>query len=158
VYNNNAAIAGTPHTILDFSGAFSLTNIDGERVVIDTPAKFIEEASSDSFSSTTSNAFQTKVTTTLNLVSGKYKVGWYYEWGHGSTTRSFRGRVTINGTDISGHYQEVKDNNVAQLHPASGFYYYTGSGNTTINLDYCSSAAGQTARIQRARIEIWRVS
>jgi len=157
VYSNNAAVVGTPHTTLDFSDSFSLTNIDGERVVIDTPAKFIEEASSDSFSSTTSNAFQTKVTTTLNLVSGKYKVGWYYEWGHGSNSQSFRGRVTINGTDISGHYQEVKDNAAAQWQTEGGFYYYTGSGNTIINLDYCSSTTGQTARIQRARLEIWRV-
>lgn len=83
---------------------------------------------------------------------------WYYEWGHGSTSQSFRSQVTVNSDVIAEHYQEVKDNAAAQWHNSSGFYYYTGSGNTIINLNYCSSSAGQTARIRRARLDVWRVS
>ena len=159
VYNNGVAVSGTPHTTLDFTGNLSVADVDGDRVTIGLPLGFYTEISSDGYSSTTSNSFQNKLTTTLsNLPYGKYKVGWYYEWGFSSTSSSFRAMITVNSDVIAEHYQEVKDSNAAQWHNSSGFYYYTGSGNTTINLDYCASSAGQTARIQRARLEVWRVS
>ena len=154
IQSNGVAVTGTPHSTLNFIGP-TITNIGGGTVNI--IGGFITEISSDALSSTTSNVYQNKLTTTLNLSAGKYKISFYYEWGYSSASANFQGRLTVNDTVVASHIQEPKDTNAAQSHNVSGFYYYTGSGNTVINLDYCSGTNGQTSRIKNARIDVWRV-
>lgn len=119
-----------------------------------------QETSSDSESSTTSTTYQQKVRlTTPSLPSGKYRIGWYYEWRYDDDRSDFRGRVQINDTTtIMEHQQEPKDEGSNQWYPASGFGYVTQSGILNIDLDYCSDDWGDTSAIRRARLEIWRVS
>ena len=119
------------------------------------------EGSSDGESSTTNTSFQQKLRlTTGSLPSGKYRVGWSYEWSFSSTSYDFKAQVQINdSTTIAEHQEEPQDSGSDQWHKAGGFYYHTGSGVLNIDIDYCrSSSSGGTAYIRRARLEIWRVS
>jgi len=117
-----------------------------------------QEGSSDAESSTTSGTFQQKLRiTTGSLPSGKYRIGWSYEW-HKSGLTDFVSQVQVNDTTtIMSGYEEAPDAGSDQWFPRSGFYYYTGSGVLNIDLDYHDGGA-DTAYIRRARLEIWRVS
>lgn len=116
------------------------------------------QASSDSESTTTSTSFQQKLRlTTASLPSGTYRIGWFYEWGMSSLT-DFRSQVQINdATTCMEGFEEAVDAGADQYFPRGGHYYHTGSGVLNIDLDYCQNGGG-TARIRRARLEIWRVS
>lgn len=115
-----------------------------------------------SLSTTTSTAYQNKVTITTGIVAaGTYRIGWSYGWYFTSTSYDFLGRVQVNNTTtIFEHRQEPQDTGTDQIHPVSGFYYYTVESPTslTIDLDYCSGSAGNTAGIRSAILEFWRVS
>ena len=118
--------------------------------------------SSDTSSSTTSSTFQLKLSLSTGTVpAGVYRIGWYYEWGYNGGTTDFRAQVQINNTTtIMEQRQEPQDVGTDQWHPVGGFYNYTAatSAALTIDLDYCSSAAGSTSYIRNARLEFWRVS
>ena len=120
-----------------------------------------QEISSLGLSSTTSTTFQDKIDwTTASLPIGKYRLGWTYAWSFSSTGDDFEGRIQLNGTDIMLHAQEPKDSGTDQLHRHSGFEYFdvTTAGTQDINLQYRTDDAADTAFIQRARLELWRVS
>jgi hypothetical protein len=117
------------------------------------------QTSSDSQSSTTSTTPVQKVRlTTGTLVSAAvYRIGWSFEWQHGSGSTNADYRVQINDTtSIMEATMEPQD--VSNWHPVGGFYYVTGAGaSVNIDLDYWA-ATGGTTYIRRARLEIWRVS
>lgn len=136
---------------------------DGSNWVADTVTNLFgsefQEASSLGLSSTTSTTFQNKLTlVTPALPAGNYRIGWSYSWSYGSTGNDFEARVTLNAVDIMNHAQEPKDAGTDQLHRHTGFEYQAISGINTIELDYRTDSGGVTAWIQRARLEIWRVS
>lgn len=119
-----------------------------------------QESSSLGLSSTNSTTYQNKVTlTTGSLDAGTYRIGWSYAWSFSSTGDDFRGRVLMDGVTIMSHSQEPKDPGTDQVHRVSGFEYFPlSAGVHTFNLQYASSDAADTSWIQRARLEIWRVS
>lgn len=122
-------------------------------------SEFVED-SSEGESSTTALTYQQKLRlTTGDLPSGKYRIGWSYQW-RGATTTIFKGRVQINDSiTIMEHQQKPKSIGLKSKLSNAGFYYHTGSGVLNIDLDYCrgSATGGGTAYIQKARLEIWRV-
>lgn len=117
-------------------------------------------AESNGLSSTNSTTYQNKLTlTTGSLPSGTYRVGWTYSWSHGSTGSDFEARIQLNNsTDLMNHAQEPKDAGTDQLHRHSGFEYITVSGVNTIDLDFRTDNSGDTAYIQRVKLELWRIS
>ncbi|MEX0594894.1 MAG: hypothetical protein WD512_00205, partial [Candidatus Paceibacterota bacterium] len=141
-----------------------LTATSGTSATWQTPpvfSSFFQQASSDAESTTTSTTFQQKVTlTTSSLVTGTYRIGWMYEWSYNNAGANFQGRVQLNNTlDLMIHVQEPKDAATSQFHQVGGFYYAVNiSGVQTIDLDYSSSVNTSTARIRRARLDIWRVA
>jgi hypothetical protein len=110
-------------------------------------------------SSTTSTAFQTKLTlTTVSIPAGTYRIGWSYDWRYSTTVANFQARIVENGTVRFLHVQEPQDGAITQRQPASGFLYLIlPSGVNTIEIQY-SSAGGLTATIRNARLELWRVA
>ena len=117
-----------------------------------------QQGNSDGESSTTSGTFQQKLrVTTPSLPSGTYRIGFYYEW-HKSGLTDFVSRVQVNDTtDIMSGFEEAPDAGTDQWFVRGGFGYYTGSGVLNIDLDY-HAGGSDTARIRRARLEIWRVA
>jgi hypothetical protein len=117
-----------------------------------------QQANNDAQSTTTSGTYQQKLrVTTPSLPAGTYRIGFYYEWGK-SNLADFASRVQVNDTTtIMEGLEEAVDAGADQYFPRGGFGYYTGSGVLNIDLDYHANGSG-TARIRRARLEIWRVS
>lgn len=162
-------VTNTPHTTINFDGTdFDVTdNGDGSATITSNASAGpvfgteYQSASSESESTTTSTSFQNKLNmTTPSLPAGTYRIGYSYEWNlSGSTRYDFRGRVQINDTvTISEHREEPQDSATDQWRDFSGFFHHTGSGVLSIDIDYeRSSSSGGTARIRRARLEIWRV-
>lgn len=121
-------------------------------------SSYFQQSSSDSQSTTTSTTYQQKLRmTTSNLVSGTYRIGWYYEWTYASSSASFMGRVRIGTTTIMEQLEEPQDPANTQWHTVGGFYVQTAlSGVNNIDIDYASSSNGTASIIRRARLEIWR--
>lgn len=122
---------------------------------------YFYETSDDTTSTTTSTTYQQKLRLSVTSVpAGKYRVGWYYEWQHRSTSNDYQGRIQLNDTTtIMEQREENQDSGSDQFHVASGFSYVdltTGSHN--FDLDYASSSNGVSTSIRRARLEFWRVS
>jgi len=115
-------------------------------------------ASSTSESSTTSNAYQEKLRTTVSgLATGTYRLGWYCEYGCSSISDDIYIRVQQNDTTTLMETNiEVKDN--SNYYPLCGFTYITLSPATTYNfdMDYRNETSSNTAYIRNARFEFWR--
>lgn len=91
------------------------------------------------------------------LISGRYRIGWYYEWSHSSSKYDFRARVQINDSiNLMYHSQEAKDRGNDQSVPQCGYAYQNLDDEVyNIDLDYWSE--NNTSYIQNVRLEIWRV-
>lgn len=115
---------------------------------------------SEGQSSTNSTTPQLKLRMTITDVpEGKYRIGWYYEYGGSNISSDFHGRVRIDDTtDIMEHRQEPKEAGDDQSSLACGFAYPDlTSGNHNIDIEYWSESASATVYIKNARLEIWRV-
>lgn len=139
----------------DADGTLNIKIVSDEQ--IGNFGKSYAQNSSESESSTTSSTFQQKVRlTTPSLPSGTYRIGFYYEWQKTGLT-DFKSQVQVNDSiTIMEGFEESVDSGNDQWFPRSGFGLYTGSGVLDIDLDY--AANGDTSKIRRARLEIWRVN
>lgn len=109
--------------------------------------------SSDSESSTTSGYWQTKLTlTTDSLPSGTYRLGYTFEVSNGSNGVLTEIEVKLDGDVVANPTME-SDNDFLLF---GGFAYATLSGVVTATIKY--KAQSGTAKIRRARLELWRVS
>jgi len=119
-----------------------------------------QEAESSGVSTTTGSTWKEKLEiVTGSLPSGKYRIGWYYEWQHTGTAGDVEVRLQVNnGPGHMNQLTETYDLGTDQWRSASGFVYKTAfSGINTIELDYRNRTAGTTG-IRKARLEIWRIS
>ena len=114
-----------------------------------------QQASSDRQSSTTGGFTNKTTLTTGSLPSGTYRIGLSAEIAESNATYDTLLRVQVNGADVANINEEFQD--TANWLPKSGFYYHTGSGVTTVTLDFGSDNTLNTASIRRARLELWRV-
>jgi hypothetical protein len=131
-------------------GLYPLSQIDSESF------QNLQVASDESESSTTSQQWQEKLKlTTTSLPSGEYRIGWYFEIAQTNIADTVEARVELNDvSELCGVVKEVKD--TSDWIPISGFYHDQSlSGVNTIDIDY-RQQKGSTAKIRRARIEIWR--
>ncbi len=127
----------------------------------------LQEASSDALSSTTSTTFVQKLRlTTGSLPSGKYRIGWYYEWSSSATGNEFISRIQLNDTTTIMTHDErapiqtgTPSPDLTIVYQQSGFHYVDSiSGVQNIDLDYHSETSSMTVYIQNVALEIWRVS
>lgn len=119
---------------------------------------FHQEVSDESLSSTNSTNPQTKLTMSVDVPVGLYRIAWYFTWSHSSGSTDFRSRIIQDGnTELMYISVEPQDSGSDQREPASGFKYINLNGSHDFTLQYWSSG-GSTARIENARLEFWRIS
>lgn len=109
-------------------------------------------------STTTSATFQTKVTLTTPVLTGTYRIGWTSVIDMDNNKKSVLVRLQ-NTTDANtiGAEQRMEPKDTANRVVASAFAEVSFSGaSKTFEIQY--RATGNTAGIEDARIEIWRVS
>lgn len=150
-------VPNTPHSTVNFDGPLEATDLGGGKVTV---SQYIQNGESLELSTTNSTNFQQKLRlTTPTLAAGTYRIGWMYDWGFTNGSYSFRGQVQVDvTTTLMTHIEEPQDTATTQRHQVSGFAYVTLTAAAhDIDLDYCSSNAAGTSRIQDARLEIWRV-
>jgi len=167
VKDENTNVTNTPHTALDFIGTgVTVTDAGAGVATVNIPGgnssifgSEAQEASSDAESTTTSTIYQEKLKlTTPSLPSGKYRIGWSLELkeaGTGHTTA----QIELDDTTIIGF--TYHDSSFSDYCSFSGvFYTGTISGIHTIDIDFRAEPApdDDTAKIRRARLEIWRIS
>jgi hypothetical protein len=107
------------------------------------------------FESTTSSSssWRAKVTFPFYADAGKYRLEWSYLWKYSSVARSFKARITLDGTEIWRQEQEPKD--TQDYYPACGKIYETlTDGNHTVVLEFQTSKNGETATMSHAVVEI----
>lgn len=157
--NTQVYTAGDPTVYNDIvwvSAQIPKVTLDGLTEII-TGDRDLQTASNDLESSTTSTSWIQKITmTTPALMQGTYRIAWYAELKSSSTNNRAQLQVQINNTTTIGN-TETSPKNTTDYMLSSGFYYYTGSGQLTIDMDYSSTLANATTYVRRARLEIWRV-
>lgn len=112
-------------------------------------------------STTTSTTFQQKLRLSVTgIPAGRYRVGFKFSWAYSATAGAFGARVQVDDTTgLFSMYSEPPRPNVNDEHSVGAFSFVTlTAGDHDIDLDYRVERAGDTARIENARIEFWRVS
>jgi pectin methylesterase-like acyl-CoA thioesterase len=121
-----------------------------------------QQSSKDGTESVTGTAWtQYHRFTTASLPAGTYRIGFWHQFAHGSTSNSFESRVQVDDTtEILTHVQEIQDPAGAQRNTIAGFAYVTFLTSTThnIDVDYKAGSAATTAYMHLAGIEVWRVA
>lgn len=116
-------------------------------------------SSSEGTSNTTSSTYQNKVSLTTGSLTGTYRVSYYCELTIGTANRDAQVRL-YNSTDATELCMLFRRfNQTTENVPAAGFQYvtFTGAAKTFI-IQYNSPNNVAQVNIQRARIELWRVS
>jgi len=126
-----------------------------------------DASESDGESTTTSTSFQNKLTlTTASLPIGTYRIGWYAEIkSNDGTNDGCEGQVDLDAGTILAQVESMNadpggiSGGDGHWLPMSGMKRVAfGSAAThTIEIDFRQTSSN-TARIRRARIEIWRVA
>jgi hypothetical protein len=159
--DNGALVTNTPHETINFDGGLDVVDDGaGQATVFIIFGRWIAQNESTGLSTTTSTTYQQKLRLTTGAIeAGTYRIGWMYDWGMTSNSYNFDAQVQVDTTTLMNHVEEPQDASTAQRHQVSGFAYVTLTAAThNVDLDYRSSNASGTARIQNARLEIWRVS
>ena len=114
-------------------------------------------------STTTSNSFVTKLTMTTGALTGTYRVSWSAVIGQSNPQDKCEARlrnttdaVTVGNQNSDGIRIEPKDS--TNRYPVGGWDLIVFSGAAKTFVIQWREQDGSTARIEDARIEIWRVS
>jgi len=111
-------------------------------------------AASEGESSTTSGTPQNKVTLSVDVPAGNYRVTWH--WGvKAATAKKIAGRVIQDDvTELSSFWF----NYYTEYYPIAGMAQVTlTAGAHTFKIDHWSPDGATTSYIRRARIALWRV-
>jgi hypothetical protein len=115
-------------------------------------------AESESESSTTSGSYQTKLTlTTPSLASGNYRMQFSYEMYTSDSDANYQ--LIQNDVTVLHQIEHTSVDEFEKHHwmSQSGFKHFTSiSGVNTFKIQYNDDGGG-SAKIRRARIELWRV-
>lgn len=145
-------------TEVESNNIFDSTNVYGSH--------FCVESSSD-ITTLESPFWTTKVAMTTQIIpAGEYRIGWQYNWNHGTTLDVFEVRVTSDTVTIHDDPSGVSfraegtDNHavVSDINKNSGFSYkhYEIDSSHEIELQIRSNA-GTAATCWNAALEFWRV-
>ena len=145
----NGTVSNTEYQYLN--GATSNIQTQLDAIVFGTQ---YQTAASDTESTTTSTTLQNKTTlTTGSLPSGTYRLGYAFELSNASNGVLSEVEVRLDGTEVALTTFEA-DND---FHSLGGFVHQSLSGVVTATIKYRVQTTG-TAKIRRARLELWRVS
>lgn len=117
--------------------------------------------SDEGASTTTSTTFQHKLRLETSLVpAGNYIIRWYYEWAFGSGNFQFLGRVQLDdSTDLTNVATRPSNGSLDNIAPVSGFAEVTLTNAIhTFDIDYTGNKSGTVSKIQKARLDFWRIS
>jgi hypothetical protein len=113
-----------------------------------------QTASSEAESTTTSTTLQDKTTLTTGVLpSGTYRLGYSFELSNESDCALTEVEVKLDGTVVT--LPTMEPNNDYLLF--GGFIHQSLSGSITATIKYRVQSTG-TAKIKRARLELWRVA
>lgn len=131
----------------------------GYRLVGSGSTRVLATGASEEETSTTSTSPLTKITADLaGLPSGRYRVGWYYEWSYNDTKSEPVISVQISPGQVLGVTSETPSSATA-FRQVSGFAYVDLSGSpAAVTLTYRSGRSGKAVTVRRARLEAWRDS
>ena len=113
-----------------------------------------------SVSSTTSSWYwQTKLILRIEDVpSGKYRVGWFYQWSLGNTNTFFNCRIVIDD-EIKIFHQCTKSRHYREDHIESGFRYMDlSAGDHVISLQWRTDHSWTAAYIWNTELEFWKIA
>ena len=156
----------TPDTAADFVLTYDVSATANKKVKLTnlgtgTGFTNYQQNESDGESTTTSSTLQTKLTlTTSSLTSGNYQLEWYYELTTASVSTFATGEVS-DGTTIFGTVVDQTSTDTAGAYDksVSGWKYLPSiSGVKNFTIKYRLSVGSGTAKIRRARLNIWRIS
>ena len=119
-----------------------------------------QEAESLGESSTSSSTWIEKLTiTTGSLPSGKYRIGWSFEWRNSYEEGGLLARVMVDdSTQLLDHRGHPGRDGESGWFNAGGFAYLSSfSGVHDIDFDFSQTGDG-TGYVRNVRLEIWRVS
>lgn len=113
-------------------------------------------------SSTTSTSWQTKVSKVIpsNLAGSLYVIRAHYLWRNSTTQYDFRARMSLDDTLLwTEHRAEAQDSGTNQRRTGILTMSQASSSITgkTLKLEYCSGNSANTAYIENAIVEFWRV-
>jgi hypothetical protein len=116
-----------------------------------------DHGASDGESTTSSSTFQQKLRlTTASLAAGDYRIGFSCELTNGSKVNQSEYQVQVDDTTTIALARNPNLGNNNDYIAVSGFVVVTlTSGVHNIDIDY--RAVGNTAKIRRARLEIYAV-
>ena len=120
----------------------------------------VYETSDEGVSSTSSIVPQQKVRLTANnVVAGKYKISWGFEWAYSSSSSEIVIDIQLDDTEYLANYRvRPAPADSSKYTCCGGFYYKTlTAGTHYVDMDWCSGSNGKTSSIRRARIDMWRV-
>jgi len=119
-----------------------------------------QKAESLAQSTTTSSAFQEKLTMNVNVPAGDYIIKWNAEIGNTGEENAVEFRVQLDNSNTLFQIQPQVGREVsgAWSHTAAGHAIVTLSGSHDFDIDYNASVFGGTASIEDARLTLWRVT
>lgn len=126
--------------------------------VEDKFGQFYQFENDEGVSSTSSTSYQNKLTlTTPTLPIGTYKISWTVEMTNNSGDKPVEVRVQLDGSSENEIFYAPKfeDEYLGWSSFTSGDF--VSATTHTVDLDFSSTSEGGTARVRRARIEIFRV-
>ena len=89
---------------------------------------------------------------------GTYRIGWSFAWTQTKLNQEFLAQVQVNDTDTIFDLAISPYVDVGYFASVTGFFFQTlVSGIHYIDLDFATSDASSTSRIQNVRLEFWRV-
>ena len=100
-------------------------------------------------------AWSTKLILYVDVPSGKFRIGWSYQWALCHSSRWFESRIVVDGDEII--YKQTRPKHYNDLNLDSGFRYIElEEGTHTILLQYKPSYK-TTASIWNCELEFWKI-
>ncbi len=167
VLDDGVAVPNTPHSIMNFVGMEATDAGSGQADIKNLFGSEFQKAESAGISTTSSIAFQNKVTlNTTALPAGTYRVGIHYGWNHDAVSNDFEGRIMEDAVQLGElHKQEPKDSaggdptGTTQRYYLDRIFYRTlTSGVHTFDIEFRTDTDAINSSIWEATIELWRVS
>ncbi len=159
VEDDGVLVGGGPHDTLNFVGMEAADAGGGTADIQNVFGADYQTEISTARSTTTSTSFQTKVTLTTPTLTGTYRIGWCSVIDQQGGADSVEARLQ-NTTDAStvGAIQRLEPKDTDNREFAGGFAEVVFAGVSRSFEIQWRQQEGNTAGIQDARIEFWRLS
>lgn len=159
VEDDGVLVGGGPHDTLNFVAMVATDAGGGTADIKNVFGSDYQTEISTARSTTTSSSFQVKVTLTTPTLTGTYRIGWCSIIDQQGGADSVEARLQ-NTTDAStvGAIQRLEPKDTDNREFAGGFAEIVFAGAAKTFQIQWRQQEGNTAGIQDARIEIWRVS